>query len=164
MWPLKLFNKLKQMPMNKRIVLAGLIMVIGLAATGTALAAGNNTINQGLKKMNRQSVQLSEEQKAELETKRAAMIGQQAIIEQALAAGDYNAWFSAQQAVSQDCPMLTKITKDNFNRYVESWRLRQQAEAIDQELGLDRGQIGRHGIGLGAGQGRGRGLFSPINK
>jgi hypothetical protein len=164
MWPLKLLNKLKQMPMNKRIVLTGLIMVIVLATGSTALAASNNTINQGFKRMNRQSIELTEEQKAELETKRAAMISQQAIIEKALAAGDYNAWFSAQQAVSQDCPMLTKVTKDNFSRYVESWRLRQQAQLIDQELGLNRGQAGRRGAGLGAGQARGRGLFNPINK
>lgn len=150
--------------MNKRIVLASLIMIITLAAGGTALAASNRSINQGLKKINRQPIELTTEQKAELETKRAAMVNQKEAIEAALTAGDYQAWVSAQQAVDKDCPILTKITPDNFGRYLESWRLRQQAELIDQELGIDRGQANHRGGRFGFGQGRGRGLFDSIEQ
>lgn len=142
------------MPMNKRIVLASLIMIITLAAGGTALAASNRSINQELKKINRQSIKLTAEQKAELETKRAAMVNQKEAIEAALTAGDYQAWVNAQQIIDKDCPILAKITKDNFDRYVASWRLRQQAELIDQELGIDRSKVNNFGNRPGFGQGR----------
>lgn len=142
------------MPMNKRIVLASLIMIITLAAGGTALAASNRSINQELKKINRQSIKLTAEQKAELETKRAAMVNQKEAIEAALTAGDYQAWVNAQQIIDKDCPILTKITPDNFGRYLESWRLRQQAELIDQELGIDRSKVNNFGNRPGFGQGR----------
>jgi len=152
--------------MNKKFALLSLTALTALAVTGgTALAATNLRTNQSadqakIGKMNRQRpAELTEAQRAEMVAKQNEMKAKFAPIEAAITAGDYNAWVTAQKALDENCPLLAKITKDNFNRYVESFKLRQQAEAIDQELGLERGFGGRHGgvgLGLGLGQGRGR--------
>ena len=150
--------------MNKKFALLSLTALTALAVTGgTALAATNFRANQSadqakIGKMNRQRpAELTEAQRAEMVAKQTEMKAKFAPIEAAITAGDYNAWVTAQKALDENCPLLAKITKDNFNRYVESFKLRQQAEAIDQELGLEHGFGGRHGgVGLGFGQGCGR--------
>ena len=150
--------------MNKKFALLSLTALTALAVTGgTALAATNFRANQSadqakIGKMNRQRpAELTEAQRAEIVAKQDEMKAKFAPIEAAITAGDYNAWVTAQKALDENCPLLAKITKDNFNRYVESFKLRQQAEVIDKELGLEHGFGGRHGgVGLGFGQGRGR--------
>ncbi len=150
--------------MNKKFALLSLTALTALAVTGgTALAATNFRANQSadqakIGKMNRQRpAELTEAQRAEIVAKQNEMKAKFAPIEAAITAGDYNAWVTAQKALDENCPLLAKITKDNFNRYVESFKLRQQAEVIDKELGLEHGFGGRHGgVGLGFGQGRGR--------
>lgn len=150
--------------MNKKFALLSLTALTALAVTGgTALAATNLRTNQSadqakVGKMNRQRpAELTEAQRAEMVAKQTEMKAKFAPIEAAITAGDYNAWVTAQKALDENCPLLAKITKDNFNRYVESFKLRQQAEVIDKELGLEHGFGGRHGgVGLGFGQGRGR--------
>lgn len=150
--------------MNKKFALLSLTALTALAVTGgTALAATNFRANQSadqakIGKMNRQRpAELTEAQRAEMVAKQNEMKAKFAPIEAAITAGDYNAWVTAQKALDENCPLLAKITKDNFNRYVASFKLRQQAEVIDKELGLEHGFGGRHGgVGLGFGQGRGR--------
>lgn len=154
--------------MNKKFALLSLTALTALAVTGgTALAATNFRANQSsdqakIGKMNRQRpAELTEAQRAEIKAqmavKQTEMKAKFAPIEEAITAGDYNAWVTAQKALDENCPLLAKITKDNFNRYVASFKLRQQAEVIDKELGLEHGFGGRHGgVGLGFGQGRGR--------
>ncbi len=149
--------------MNKRVALLSLTAIIALAVTGgTALAATNLRANQSagqvkVGKMNRQRpAELTEaqraEMKAQMEARQNEMKAKMAPIAAAITAGDYEAWVVAQKALDENCPLLTKITKDNFGRYAESFKLRQQAEAIDKELGIERG-FGGHG---GPGQGLGR--------
>ena len=145
--------------MNKKFALLSLTALTALAVTGgTALAATNLRTNQSADqakfgKMNRQRpAELTEAQQAEMVAKQSEMKAKFAPIEAAITVGDYNAWVTAQKSLDEDCPLLAKITKDNFNRYVESFKLRQQAEAIDKELDIERG-FGGHG---GPGQGLGR--------
>ncbi len=151
--------------MNKRIALLSLTAITALAVTGgTALAATNFRANQSVGqakagKMNRQwPAELTEaqqvEMKAQVEARQNEMKAKMAPIAAAITAGDYEAWVTAQKALDENCPLLSKITKDNFKRYIESFKLRQQTEVIDKELGIDRGFGGRAGLGFGQGRGR----------
>ncbi len=94
--------------------------------------------------------EMTEEDKAAFEAKRtefaAEMKVKQGAIEAAINAGDYSAWVAA---VGEDCPMLDKITADNFSKFVEAHRLRQAADQIMTELGIEkmgRGFGGQHGL------------------
>jgi len=75
-----------------------------------------------------------------------------AAVKQALNTSDYSAWLAAEKAVDANSPLLTKITSDNFSKYVEANNLREQADAIMKDLGLDNN--GGQGFG---GPGRGHG-------
>jgi len=105
---------------------------------------------------------LTDAQKAEMETKKAAreakrteMEAKLATVKAALTAADYTAWVAAEKAVDENSPLLAKITADNFNKYVEANNFRAQADAIMKDLGIAGPDMAR---GLG---GPGRGGFSP---
>jgi hypothetical protein len=72
-------------------------------------------------------------------------------VKTALTSGDYNAWVAAEKAVDEKCPLLDKINAGNFSKLVEANKLRQQADTIMKELGIDqmgdRGDKGGRGLG-----------------
>lgn len=61
-------------------------------------------------------------------------------IKTALDAGDYSAWVTAVKAIHSDSPLLTEITSDKFSKYVEAIKLREQADTIMKDLGVNRPQ------------------------
>jgi hypothetical protein len=77
----------------------------------------------------------------------------------ALEAGDYNAWVTAEKAVNENSPILSKITADNFSKYSEAYKLRKQADSILTELGVnDHGDKGFGPGGMRGEGGPGRGM------
>lgn len=90
-------------------------------------------------------------QKAEMTANMVVMDTKIAAVQAALTASDYNAWVAAEKAINANCPLLTKITANNFGKYVEASNLRAQADTIMKDLGIS-------GPGMG-GFGRGRGGF-----
>lgn len=134
--------------------LAALIAVSTIGMASATLAAGKNSnINrtatstaQHLGRGNK--VTLTDAQKTEMETKRAAETA-------ALKANDYNTWVTA---VGANAPVLEKINATNFSRYVELYNLRQQENVIATELGLGGGEGRGMGMGMGRGMGLGLGL------
>lgn len=142
--------------MNKKKVFLGLgALSLALLTAGGVSAASNataTTTNNNRPAMaDRERPELTDEQKAEMEAKRSEMETKMTAVRAAVTAGDYNAWVKAQQAIDKDCPLLTKITADNFSRYAEAQKLREQAMAIDKELGLEEMGRGGHGRGMGLG-------------
>lgn len=124
--------------MKKSYIISGVAALIIFAAAASAVsiasAAGNANGNFGGFWKNRgQNANLTAEQKtakqAEAQTKVDA-------VRAALNAGDYNAWV---KAVGENAPILKQINVANFNRFVEAYKLEQQADAIRQELGVNRG-------------------------
>lgn len=79
-----------------------------------------------------------EEKMAEQKTKNDA-------VRDALGAGNYNAWAAAEKAINENCPKLKKINANNFSQYLEAWKLRQQADNIMKDLGLEGPADGREG-------------------
>lgn len=72
----------------------------------------------------------------------AAREARKTAINAALKANDYNAWVTA---VGPNAPILQKINASKFNRFVEAYNLRQQAQTIMTELGVNKGE----GKGMG---------------
>jgi len=81
-------------------------------------------------------------------------------MQKALAASDYEAW----KALMGDKGRVTEvITKDNFAKFVEAYKLAEQgkyaeAEAIRKELKLGVGIGRKAGMGFGRGMGEGLGF------
>ena len=90
-------------------------------------------------------------QKAEMEAKRTEMETKMTAVKNALAASDYNAWVTAEKAMNENSPILSKITADNFSKYVQAYNLRVQADAIMKDLGIDNPGMGQGMPGLGHG-------------
>lgn len=101
---------------------------------------------------------MTAEQKAAMEAKKTEMDVKINAIKAALTAGDYNAWVTAEKALNTNSPILSKISADNFDKYVEANNLRLKAETIMKELGISG--LGM-GSGLGLGMDHGRGGFGP---
>jgi hypothetical protein len=121
------------------------------AATSTA-ATGKNGHGRGSAKEEMVKPEdMTAEQKAEMETKRAAMEAKFTAVKAALTASDYSAWLTAEKAVNENSPLLTKITADNFSKYVEANNLRAQAETIMKDLGIEGMGMGHDGFGPGHG-------------
>lgn len=124
----------------------------------SALNATGRGHGRGLSQENRiKPEDMTDAQKAALETKRAEMETKMTAVRAALTASDYSAWVAAEKAIDKDCPMLTKINADNFGKYAEAMKLRLQADAIMKDLGVGMGQGMGQGLGLGAGRGLGLG-------
>lgn len=82
----------------------------------------------------------------------------------ALDAGDYNAWVTAVKAINENSPILSKISAENFNRYVEAYNLQKQANSIYEELGIGKGGFGGPGNGRHGGMMGGPGFGEPFEK
>jgi len=82
---------------------------------------------------------MTDEEKVSFEAKRAEiraeMEAKRPAIEAAISAKDYNAWV---KAVCSDCPMLKKVTADNFDEFIKSYQLRQSSEKPGEGLGIGR--------------------------
>lgn len=137
------------------------------STTGTANIAGKNHgrgLFKGLLKEEKiKPKNMTDAQKAALEVKKAAMDAKRVAGEAAITASDYPAWVAAVTAINENSPLLTEITADNFNKYVEAMKLRLQAETIMKDLGIngsgpDGFGSGMQGLGMGGfGRGGGRG-------
>lgn len=134
--------------MKKKYIATGvavLSILIAAAGASSVLAASSNIDKHqgGRAKMQMtQKNNLTDEQKAEWQSKREA-------VKSAISSGDYKAWVSAETALNAKCPLLEKINADNFSKYAEAVKLREQADGIMEDLGLP----GREGFGPGSGQG-----------
>lgn len=126
------------------------------AASNTAATGKNGRGHGPAKEEMVKPEDMTAEQKAAMETKKAAMEAKFAAVKTALAASDYDAWVTAEKAVNENSPVLTKITADNFSKYVEANNLRAQAEAIMEDLGITGMGMGHDGFGPGHG-----GDFAP---
>jgi len=145
--------------LTKSLIAFSLLALMS-AGIATAQAAPNKSGKLNNKDSNKISRSISESKEAEtarasstkqaaIKMKQEALKTKRAAIDAALAANDYNAWVLAIKAQNAQSPLLNKINATNFSRYVEAYKLRLQAQAIDKELGID--QPGLKGIGLGIG-------------
>ena len=107
------------------------------------------------------------------ELKRTEMQTKIETVRTALNNGNYTSWVAAEKAVNENSPVLEKITAANFSKYVEAHNLREQANTIMKDLGLDQGRemgmgnglgMGRGDDGAGAGMGRGHGRMMDSDK
>lgn len=71
--------------------------------------------------------------------------------------GDYSAW---KVVVGDNNPFAGKITAENFTRFTESHNLRQQADNIMTELGIEKAP----GDGFHMGAHRGHGMNRGSNQ
>ncbi len=136
-------------------ILVALIGVVGIAVS--SYAQGGMFAGREKEFKMRPGHNLSEEQKAELETKwqtrRTEMEAKQAEIKTALSNG-YEAWVAAvKKNMGENAPILEKINEGNFFKFVEANGYLEQAKAIFVELGIEGGQFGEKGIGGGHGFG-----------
>lgn len=143
------------MNMKKKYFIPGLavLSVLAITAGASSVMAASTTTNSLSNKFkiqhNQERQELTEAQKTEMKTKIEA-------VETALTNGDYSAWVTAQKALDENCPALTKITADNFSKYVEANNLRKQADSIMKDLGMNGGgKEGMSGFGMGHGGPRG---------
>jgi len=118
--------------MKKKYIATGLLALSVLAVTAgasTVSAAGFNAKTSSLfNKFNMHSqveASLTADQKAALKTKMDA-------VNAALAAGDYNAWVTAETALNAKSPLLTKITATTFPAYAAKYQA-QVAKQTDQK-------------------------------
>lgn len=159
--------------MKKKALIKGIVALSALALIGggvVAANAANTTVSSdtstatvkresfgprgGRGERGQKPTELTDAQKAEMETKLAERKTKQEAVKTALASGNYDTWVAAVKAADEKCPLLEKITVSNFSRYAEAENLRQQAESIMEELGLS-------GKGLGMGQGMGQDMGEP---
>jgi len=142
--------------MKKSNIIKGVaaLSVASLVGGGimVAQAASNNSKGlfggRGDGKQIEKRAQLTDEQKAEMEIKMEEQKTKRAAIETALKNGDYNAWVTAVKAENENCPLLGKITSSNFSSYIQAYNLRQQADEILNNLGI-QGEEGFGGLGRG---------------
>ena len=148
--------------MKKNILLTGAVLSVAAAAAIFGLMnrseaadltnAANTNINKRTMTTSSERVRPTD---ADIEARRAETEKTRAAIEAAIAANDYDAWV---KAVGTSHPWVSKITKDNFSKLVEAHNLRQQADKIMAELGIDKGIGEGQGFGFGLGKGEGRGM------
>jgi hypothetical protein len=81
-------------------------------------------------------------QQKQRETDMTARKAKQDAVKAAIDANDYNAWVQAETAVNANSPLLAKINAANFSKLVEATRLREQADNIFKDLGIDRPERG----------------------
>lgn len=153
------------MSINKKQIINGaIVFALILLAGGSLMAvkAANVETASNDSFIGRKFANLTAEQQAELQTQRAEQEklreAQQALIQSALDSGDYQAWL---KAVGTANPLAQKITADNFAKFVEAHKLRQQADQIMSELGLEGQGFGQMGLDQGNGWGRHGGMMGP---
>jgi len=127
---------------NRKIILT----VVGLSAVGAMVLAGTDSASAFRGDATKVGPNYSVERHEAMQ--------------KALAASDYEAW----KALMGDKGRVTEvITKDNFAKFVEAYKLAEQgkyaeAEAIRKELKLGVGIGRKAGMGFGRGMGEGLGF------
>jgi len=145
---------------RKQIINGAIIFALVLIAGGSLMAvkAADNATTPTDSFPGFRWTNLTAEQQADMEAKRAEheklREANRAAIQSALDSNDYQAWL---KAVGTANPLAQKITADNFAKFVEAHKLRQQANQIMSELGLEGQGFGQMGMGQGMGQGNGLG-------
>ena len=147
--------------MKKNILLTGAVLSVAAAAAIFGLmnrSEAADLTNAANTNINRRTMTAPSERvrptDADIEARRLEMEKTRAAIEAAITANDYSAWI---KAVGTNHPWASKITKDNFSKLVEAHNLRQQADKIMAELGIEKGIGEGQGFGFGLGKGEGRG-------
>jgi len=146
--------------MKKNILLTGAALSVAAAAAIFGLMDRSEAANLAKTTQTMGNTVASAEQRvrptaAEMEAKQAEMEKTRAAVEAAMAANNYEAWV---KAVGATHPWVSKITKDNFPKLVEAHNLRQQADQIMTDLGIEKGIGEGQGFGFGMGRGEGRGM------
>lgn len=111
--------------------------------TDTTVQSGNMMRGRGEGRMMKGygQNQMTDEERADFQKEQEA---KRQAVEAAVSSNDYEAWV---KAAGDDCPMSDKINKDNFSKFAEAHRLRQSADKIMEELGIEkmgRGFGGQH--------------------
>ncbi len=156
--------------MKKSNIIAGaaaLVAVIGISGLAFSSFAADsdtavNTANRGrglMGQANLMGIELTDEQKAQLEAKRTEMETEREArrteMEAAMDKG-YEAWVAQiKEEFGDEAPVLDTINASNFDRYKEGHNLMEQGRAIMEELGVEGNGL-RMGKGMGKG-GRGHG-------
>ncbi len=145
------------MKQNKIIKALGILTILAATAgiSSAALAANKADSDFMGQRKGGPKTELSAEQQAEMEARRAEMTAMREAANAALASQDYTAWTAAIKAINENCPLLEKITSENFARFAEAHALRAQADGIMQELGIEK----EGGRGFGPGKRGGMGMF-----
>lgn len=119
--------------MNKKLVLAGILLAVIIAIPAITQAAALKAKGQKLAFGNKA---VTADQQKVWSDKQAIETAKQTAIIAAMDAGNYDAWVAA---VGPNCPMLQKINKDNFSKYLEIYNLEKQIKVKKTELGLEQG-------------------------
>ncbi len=133
---------------NAAIISFAILTVVFMGATAVS-AAGNK---MGKNKDVDRPV-LTDEQKAEMETKRTEMQAEQEAMQSAITSGDYSAWKSLVEArQAKQVNILDVVNESNFTKFAEMHKLMESkdfegAKTIAEELGLNN----IHGMGMGMG-------------
>lgn len=142
---MKKSNLVKSIAALSLITMIGGGIIAAQAASNNANTSTNNLFNgRGNGKNIENRVKLTDEQIADRQTKMDA-------VRTALTNNDYSAWVAAVTALNANSPLLEKITLSNFTSFVKAHELREEANTIMKELGIEN-----EGIGMGmGGQGKG---------
>lgn len=141
---------------NKKILFSGLAVsaavasIIGLAqisqAAETESATSSFSRGRGQGRImsqneNSQFVrsQITEEEKLAFEERRVGQEKRQEAIKAAISTNDYNAF---KTAIDSDCKAFEKVTADNFAQFVKAHQLREEADKIFEDLGIEKGRGG----------------------
>jgi len=166
--------KLKNMKKDNLVKGAAVLGALALMAGGVVVAdaAVNNSVNTRINNANsanwegrgeygfeNRMMGLTEAEKAVKITEReanrtanqAAMEAKHTAAQAAISAGDYDAWVAAEGTNSL---VVSKVTKDNFSKFIEAHNLMEQARTILSDMGIDSGE----GRGMGMRMGGGHGL------
>ena len=128
---------------------------------------GFNSSNEQGTQM-RQHLTLTDEQKAEMESKReemqAQMEARQAKMKTIMESGDYSAWVTFMSEDDRSSKAVEEVTEAEFPRLVEAWKLMQEAKENMDEARAIHEEIGLTGMGLGMGMGAGEGFSAGHGK
>ncbi|MBN2884866.1 hypothetical protein JXE04_02995 [Patescibacteria group bacterium] len=160
--------KKKNIVTTSVLSLAMIALAAGFAFNAYAQTPDTNTAKAMFRGEGfRQNVNFTDEQKADMEARRAEMetirAEHQAAMQTALNSGNYDTWVQVvKNQMGDNAPILSQVTSDNFSQFTEAHNLMIQAQEKFAAIGVDRG-FGMHdgsgrGEGIGRGMGRGLGL------
>ncbi len=153
-------KEIKKESNNKSIIIASAAALVAIVAvSGFAFqsfaadsSTGTQAVQNGKGFGRMMGIELTDEQKAQLETKRQEMDAErqerQAAMQKAIDGG-YDTWAAyVKSEFGDDAPILEQVNATNFARYKEGHSYMEQGRSIMDELGI-RGE----GMGFGGGKG-----------
>jgi hypothetical protein len=155
--------------MKKKTIIKGIITLSALSLIGGGVIAANsanaasatsdstiasNSVAAGRhfgrgRGMADKKIELTDAQKTEMKTKMAEQQTKMDAVKAALESGNYETWAAAVKTLNEKSPVLEKINAGNFSRYTEAEKLRQQADSIMAELGINGREFGMGDFGHG---------------